>query len=129
MREKLINAKFCANDFRESEEERISNIKRVYKSVAEGCIELQNKLGTYEDNRSERYKENEDKIKEILKEAPKAETIASILEDIELDPTEFFTVYSEEKIADAVVYAKDLKDRYTVLWMYYDVLGKEPLDA
>ena len=27
--------------------------------------------------------------------------------------------YGEEKIRDAVKYAKDLKDRYTVLWLYY----------
>ena len=27
-----------------------------------------------------------------------------------------------KKIADAISYAKELKDRYTVLWMYYDLL-------
>ena len=26
----------------------------------------------------------------------------------------------EKKIEDAVLYAKDLKDRYTVLWLYYN---------
>ena len=31
--------------------------------------------------------------------------------------------YGEEKIGDAIWFAKDLKDRYTVLWMYYDFLG------
>ena len=29
----------------------------------------------------------------------------------------------EKKIADAISYAKELKDRYTVLWMYYDLFG------
>lgn len=30
---------------------------------------------------------------------------------------------SEEKIQNAISYAKDLKDRYTVLWLYYDLFG------
>ena len=31
----------------------------------------------------------------------------------------------DEKIKKAITYAKDLKDRYTVLWVYYDMLGGE----
>ena len=31
----------------------------------------------------------------------------------------FINMYGKEKIADAVLYGKDLKDRYTVLWLYY----------
>ena len=27
------------------------------------------------------------------------------------------STYTEDKIADAIRYAKDLKDRYTVLWL------------
>ena len=34
-------------------------------------------------------------------------------------------LYGEEKIQDAIHYAKDLKDRYTVLWMYDDLSGAE----
>ena len=30
--------------------------------------------------------------------------------------------YGEGKLAEARLYAKDLKDRYTVLWTYYDLL-------
>ena len=30
---------------------------------------------------------------------------------------EFVNLYGEAKIKDAVHYAKDLKDRYTVLWL------------
>ena len=32
-------------------------------------------------------------------------------------------LYGEEKIADALLYAKDLKDRYSVLWMYFDLFA------
>ena len=31
-------------------------------------------------------------------------------------------MYGKEKIETALCFAKDLKDRYTVLWMYYDLL-------
>jgi len=38
---------------------------------------------------------------------------------------EFYRLYSPEKLRDAVLYAKDLKDRYTVLWLHYDLFGAE----
>ena len=31
--------------------------------------------------------------------------------------------YDAQKIKDSIAYAKDLKDRYTVLWLYYDLFG------
>ena len=34
----------------------------------------------------------------------------------------FTEAYSPEKIQNALFYAKDLKDRYTVLWLYYDLM-------
>ena len=37
----------------------------------------------------------------------------------------FYKLYSAEKMNDAVHYAKELKDRYTVLWMYYDMFGEK----
>lgn len=40
-----------------------------------------------------------------------------MLTDVGLDMDEFHKMYSDEKLADALRYAKDLKDRYTVLWM------------
>ena len=123
LREIIAESDFPASDFRQSDAERASEMRRVYKSVSDGCIALQDKLGTYRDMRAERYLANEKKIKKILKEAPSAEEIEKILSDIELDINDFYATYSEEKILDAIRYAKDLKDRYTVLWMYYDMFG------
>jgi hypothetical protein len=40
-----------------------------------------------------------------------------------LDTEEFYKLYGKEKINDAILYAKDLKDRYTVLWLNYDLYG------
>ena len=56
---------------------------------------------------------------------PSAAEIETILSGIGLSMDEFYKTYSEVKIADAITYAKDIKDRYTVLWVYYDIFGKE----
>ena len=45
----------------------------------------------------------------------------ALCEKVGLDYADFYSLYGEEKIADALLYAKDLKDRYTVLWMNYDL--------
>ena len=52
---------------------------------------------------------------------PSEEEISAMLCDVGLDEAEFRAMYSEGKLADAVKYAKDLKDRYTVLWLYNSI--------
>lgn len=42
-----------------------------------------------------------------------------LLSVLELDMNEFYKLYDNDKINDAILYSKDLKDRYTVLWLYY----------
>ena len=56
-------------------------------------------------------------IREILADSPTPDEVLTLLEDVGLDMAEFESMYSEEKRDDALHYAKDLKDRYTVLWM------------
>ena len=46
----------------------------------------------------------------------KRETDISVQSEILKDLT---NKYGKEKIADALLYAKDLKDRYTILWLNY----------
>jgi hypothetical protein len=48
--------------------------------------------------------------------------VEKLVEKIGLSYDSFRTLYGEEKLADAMLYAKDLKDRYTVLWTYYDIM-------
>ena len=104
-----------------------SEMDRVYKTVADSCIALQDKVGRYNEERINIYLENEEKIKAVLAEVPSAEEITKILADVGLDTSMFHEAYSEAKLQDAVHYAKELKDRYTVLWMYYDMFGLEEL--
>ena len=41
------------------------------------------------------------------------------LESVGLDISDFEKTYGKEKIQNALWFAKDLKDRYSVLWLYY----------
>lgn len=106
-------------EFNEAEWE--ANIHRVYKKAANGIIELQKKLGMIYEDKTDAYTEKWADIKEILREAPSVEETTAILEEIGLPIADFYQMYSREKLADAVNYAKDLKDRYTVLWLYNDL--------
>ena len=58
----------------------------------------------------------------MLSEAPSAEDMQGYIASIGLDLAQFDALYGEKKIDDALKFAKDLKDRYSVLWMYYDLL-------
>lgn len=125
IREKLLSQPFSDKICRPKENDYRSKMQKVYKSVADGCIELQKKIGRYKTDRSDIYKEKEVEIKKILAEAPSAEKIKELLSLVDLDIKEFYTLYNKEKLNDAILYAKDLKDRYTVLWMHYDYFGDE----
>ena len=102
-----------------------SKMREVYGKVGDGCIALQDKVGNYAAQRAEIYREKEEEIRAILKEMPPAEEVEKMLSLAGLNMEDFFEFYGEEKINSAVLYAKDLKDRYTVLWMFYDLFGKE----
>ena len=123
IREKLLAEKFPDYRYvmpRFAYEEKI---REVYGEVAEGCIALQDRIGNYTNDRSAIYLEKEAEIREILREMPTADEIRKMLSLVDLDMKEFYEAYGEEKINNAIRYAKDLKDRYTVLWVYYDMFG------
>jgi glycerol-1-phosphate dehydrogenase [NAD(P)+] len=99
-----------------------AKIKELYgESVGEGCIALQDKIGNYKRDRAPAYNEKWSEISKILSEMPSGEEIEKMLALAELDVSELYDTYGEKKINDAVLYAKDLKDRYTVLWLNYDM--------
>jgi glycerol-1-phosphate dehydrogenase [NAD(P)+] len=124
IRERLIKENsFCSTACIISEDNRNAEIRRVYGQVADGCIALQKKLGTYTTNRIQTYTEKANEIKLILKSAPTYDEIIEIINGIELNIKDFFDLYTKPHINDAIKYAKDLKDRYTVLWMYFDLFG------
>jgi hypothetical protein len=82
-------------------------------------------VGLYNKDMLSVYKAKEAEIRAVLAEVPKASEIEAMLNAVGMDMAEFYKLYSKEKIADAILYAKELKDRYTVLWLYYDLFGKQ----
>lgn len=123
IREKILGMKFPNSLYRLPQAEYESKVNDIYKSVAKECIKLQEKVGNYNADRLGTYLEKEEKIKEILAKTPSAEEIKEMLMAVELNMDEFYNTYSKEKIDNAILYAKELKDRYTVLWLNYDLFG------
>lgn len=123
IREKLLSVPFATKLFRLSDEDYRKKMAEIYKSVADGCIELQNKVGNYKADRLALYLEKEAEIKAILSEVPSSEELKKMLALVNLDMDEFYKLYTPEKLNNATLYAKDLKDRYTVLWLNYDLFG------
>ncbi len=100
------------------------HIRKIYTGAAEGIIELQNKLGWYCKDYISIYKAKEQEIKEVLSQVPSSAEIEKMLAKVELYMPEFEAEYGAEKIKEATFIAKDLKNRFTVLWLYYTLFYK-----
>jgi len=98
-------------------------IGHVYGSAAAGVIELQNRLGWYQTDRVPRYLQRWARIRDVLSEPPSSAEMERYLQSVGFDLKTFDDLYGREKIANAIAYGKDLKDRYSVLWLYYDLFG------
>ena len=94
-------------------------IQRIYTKSAEEVLKMQERLGWYHKDDSETVYKNWNKIKKVLKKAPSFSAFDKMINAVGLDYQEFERLYSKEKLDDAILYAKDLKDRYTFLWLYY----------
>ena len=96
-------------------------IRRIYGPVADEVLALQNKLGWYGQDRVAVYRERWQEIRGVLAEAPSPADMRALVERVGLSCEAFAAFYGKEKIQDGISYAKDLKDRYSVLWMYDDL--------
>lgn len=103
------------------------DIRKLYGKAADGVIALQETLGTYHNDKGAVYAEKWQEIIELLSKATKSDEIMNYIESIGLDYHTFTETYGAEKIEHAKWFAKDLKDRYSVLWLYY-YLFKEKKD-
>ncbi|MBQ9783492.1 MAG: iron-containing alcohol dehydrogenase [Clostridia bacterium] len=90
----------------------------IYGSLWEEVRDLQNEAGRYAHPIEETYREKWEEIRAILRECPTADEIAEMLTDCGFDLSLFEKQYGREKIRNGVWFAKDLKDRYSVLWLY-----------
>ena len=123
IREKLINSK--PREIKFDREDWIKNLKRIYRDTADELIALQDKLGWYEKNDYQLISSKWNRIKRLLKKSPKPAQFIKMLDRVGLSYSEFIDFYGEEKIKDACLYGKDLKDRYSVLWLNYSYFRNE----
>ena len=121
IREEILASELPSTQYQMNRDEYEKAIKENYGSVAQGCIDLQKRLGTYNRDRLSIYKQNEEQIRKILAKMPSASEISKMLMLVGLDINDFVKLYGTQKIQNAIKYAKDLKDRYTVLWLNYDI--------
>ncbi|MBR5153013.1 MAG: sn-glycerol-1-phosphate dehydrogenase [Clostridia bacterium] len=124
LREKILENSFAEQLYRIGENEYQDKMREIYDVVAPECMALQRRIGNYAKNRISLYREKETEIRSIFSEMPNHETIIKLLGAVDLKIERFYELYGEEKINTAISYAKDLKDRYTVLWLYYDMFGE-----
>ncbi|MBO5897468.1 MAG: hypothetical protein J6R04_00485, partial [Clostridia bacterium] len=123
IRERLLASAWSVEQHREGREDYLAAMDRVYGSVGASCVALQDRLGRYGEDRLSVYRAHEDELRAILAEMPTALEIEQMLLPVALHLEEFYATYGKDTVAEAVRYAKDLKDRYTVLWMNYDISG------
>lgn len=96
-----------------------ADVQMLYGKAADGVTALQEKLHTYENDKVEVYCEKWQEIKTLFKEAASSKEILRLIESVGLNFDTFIDTYGSEKIEHAKWYAKDLKDRYSVLWLNY----------
>lgn len=101
-----------------------AQIRRCYDHAADGVMALQDKCGHYEKDYLSIYREKWPEIRAVLAEVPGSEKIIETLAKAGLDYGEFEPFYGKDKIEDSKWYAKDLKDRYSVLWVYFLLMSK-----
>ena len=70
-----------------------------------------------------KMRERWEEVKQILAEAPGYDEITDLIGRVRLNIGELYEVYVKDKIRDAMLWAKELKDRYTALWAYTDLFG------
>ncbi len=115
----LGEPEFCP----EPEAERTAAWRRIYGRIAGEVSDLQAKAGSYERDMTDAYRENWEGVKEILAGCPTADECREMLGRAGYSPDAFEKMYGRRKIRDAIFYGKDLKDRYSVLWLYYELFS------
>lgn len=95
--------------------------KKIYKDYWTEVKAIQDKSGWYAKDLDGIYAEKWDEIVSILRECPTADEIKDILVEVGFDLSAFEKMYGAQKIQNSIWFGKDLKDRYSVLWLYSEL--------
>lgn len=102
-------------------EERERAYRVIYHDFWHEVKQIQDTAGRYDRDVTPFYAKHWDEIRDILKLCPTAEEIREMLVQIGFDMEAFEQMYGKEKIQRGIWFGKDLKDRYSVLWLYGDL--------
>ena len=105
------------------DEIRRREIRRVYGASAGGVLELQDRVGRYREDLPGLLRQKWDEVRAVLAQAPDEDAVSRMLRGAGIDEAAYPAMYSAEKRADALLWAKDLKDRFSVLWVWYALHG------
>lgn len=105
--------------YEESAADREQAWNRIYQSVSGEVKQLQQDAGSYTHDLKPVYCEKWEQIKAILSKCPTAAECNQMIRAAGLDFSSCEQLYGSAKIQDAMLYGKDLKNRYSVLWLYY----------
>ena len=94
-------------------------IRKAYTTIADSVMTQQDRLGWYHEDEVDAFVlTHTEGIRAILSEAPDEAEAQAMVEAVGLSMDELYDTYGEAHIEEAIRYAKDLKDRYSVLWVY-----------
>ncbi len=99
-------------------------IQAVYGTLTPKIISLQNRAGFYGDGREERQariRKLWPQLETVLNEVPEENEMAALLDELGLAMPDFVKLYGKSKIEQSIIYAKELKERYTLLWLLQDI--------
>ena len=108
-----------------SRETRLACYKTIYKDLASEVTALQDEAKRYENDVDGIYREKWDEVLSILSACPTGNEIRTMLTDVGFDLSAFEALYGKEKIQRGMWFGKDLKDRYSVLWLYAELFLTE----
>lgn len=101
------------------------NIKTAFLSAADEVIDLEKQAGkNAEENVNARLaaiEANWDKIKELAKNTPKPELVKGILTQLDAPYLPSEIGVEKEMARQAIMYAKEIRNRYTVLQLLFDL--------
>lgn len=109
-----------------SRETREAAYRVIYKDFWQEVKKIQDDAGRYDTDKTAFYAANWEAVRAILRQCPPASEITEMLLEVGFDMSAFEEMYGKDKIQRGIWYGKDLKDRYSVLWLYGDLfLGEE----
>jgi glycerol-1-phosphate dehydrogenase [NAD(P)+] len=103
----------------------VNNVKHIYGSAAEGIIDLGYKCNKNSNEniklRYEAYKNNWEKIIEIMQKVPDKARILDLLKSLNAPASLKSIGVEEETFYNSFIGSKDLRDRFTILELTNDL--------